>query len=163
MVQIITIWKLEKIKRYREKEDDKQDQKKRKTQINRNRYLSSTVCHNKNLKILRYGAQALEADIKSRRVKVIIVEDSLLHFPQIQILAIQLYLSNVNVQSSILKNTQYKFYLYPYNPEWTDSISNPIPSFSIKINDRYQEPITRPAPSYLAYKTYGPLEKSCLN
>ncbi|KAN0027549.1 hypothetical protein ACTFIU_010514 [Dictyostelium citrinum] len=58
---------------------------------------------------------------------------------------------------------QYKFYLYSFNPEWTDSISNPIPSFSIKINDKYQEPITRPAPSYLAYEKYGPFYWNNLN
>ncbi|KAM9987129.1 hypothetical protein ACTFIY_011529 [Dictyostelium cf. discoideum] len=51
---------------------------------------------------------------------------------------------------------QYKFYLYSYNSDWTDSIVNPIPSFTIKINGKYQEPITRSAPSYLTYKKYGP-------
>ncbi|KAM9990075.1 hypothetical protein ACTFIY_006135 [Dictyostelium cf. discoideum] len=47
--------------------------------------------------------------------------------------------------------------------DWTDSIVNPIPSFSIKINDKYQEPITRLAPTYLTYKKYGPFYWNNLN
>ncbi|KAM9983586.1 hypothetical protein ACTFIY_000324 [Dictyostelium cf. discoideum] len=58
---------------------------------------------------------------------------------------------------------QYKFYLYSYNSDWTDSIINPIPSFTIKINGKYQEPITRSAPSYLAYKKYGPFYWNNIN
>ncbi|KAM9961997.1 hypothetical protein ACTFIR_004876 [Dictyostelium discoideum] len=58
---------------------------------------------------------------------------------------------------------QYKFYLYSYNSDWTDSIVNPIPSFTIKINGKYQEPITRPAPSYLTYKKYGPFYWNNIN
>ncbi|KAM9960980.1 hypothetical protein ACTFIW_010147 [Dictyostelium discoideum] len=58
---------------------------------------------------------------------------------------------------------QYKFYLYSYNSNWTDSIVNPIPSFTIKINGKYQEPITRPAPSYLTYKKYGPFYWNNIN
>ncbi|KAM9961401.1 hypothetical protein ACTFIR_004246 [Dictyostelium discoideum] len=58
---------------------------------------------------------------------------------------------------------QYKFYLYSYNSDWTDSIVNPIPSFTIKINGKYQEPITRSAPSYLTYKKYGPFYWNNIN
>ncbi|KAN0043418.1 hypothetical protein ACTA71_011074 [Dictyostelium dimigraforme] len=58
---------------------------------------------------------------------------------------------------------QYKFYLYSYNSDWVDSIINPIPSFSIKINGKYQEPITRLAPTYLTYKKYGPFFWNNLN
>ncbi|KAM9953600.1 hypothetical protein ACTFIR_008686 [Dictyostelium discoideum] len=69
--------------------------------------------------------------------------------------------STVNI--SLAGPHQYKFYLYSYNSDWTDSIVNPIPSFSIKINDNYQEPITRLAPTYLTYKKYGPFYWNNLN
>ncbi|KAM9987486.1 hypothetical protein ACTFIZ_005208 [Dictyostelium cf. discoideum] len=69
--------------------------------------------------------------------------------------------STVNI--SLAGPHQYKFYLYSYNSDWTDSIVNPIPSFSIKINDKYQEPITRSAPTYLTYKKYGPFYWNNLN
>ncbi|KAM9999737.1 hypothetical protein ACTFIZ_008185 [Dictyostelium cf. discoideum] len=57
----------------------------------------------------------------------------------------------------------YKFYLHSYNSDWTDSIINPIPSFSIKINGKYQEPITRAAPTYLQSKIYGPFYWNNIN
>ncbi|KAM9983587.1 hypothetical protein ACTFIY_000325 [Dictyostelium cf. discoideum] len=69
-------------------------------------------------------------------------------------------LSTLNI--SLAGPHQYKFYLYSYNSDWTDSIINPIPSFTIKIN-KYQEPITRSAPSYLAYKKYGPFYWNNIN
>ncbi|KAM9941431.1 hypothetical protein ACTFIT_007974 [Dictyostelium discoideum] len=72
-----------------------------------------------------------------------------------------------NIPSTLNKSLagphQYKFYLYSYNPDWTDSIVNPIPSFTIKINGKYQEPITRSAPSYLTYKKYGPFYWNNIN
>ncbi|KAM9999722.1 hypothetical protein ACTFIZ_008183 [Dictyostelium cf. discoideum] len=57
----------------------------------------------------------------------------------------------------------YKFYLHSYNSDWTDSIINPIPLFSIKINGKYQEPITRAAPTYLQSKRYGPFYWNNIN
>ncbi|KAM9940836.1 hypothetical protein ACTFIT_007358 [Dictyostelium discoideum] len=57
----------------------------------------------------------------------------------------------------------YKFYLYSFNSDWTDSIINPTPLFSIKINGKYQEPITRSAPIYLQSKRYGPFYWNNIN
>ncbi|EAL72712.1 hypothetical protein DDB_G0270724 [Dictyostelium discoideum AX4] len=56
----------------------------------------------------------------------------------------------------------YKFYLYSFNSDWTGSIISPIPLFSIKINGKYQEPITR-APTYLQSKRYGPFYWNNIN
>ncbi|KAM9963151.1 hypothetical protein ACTFIW_006374 [Dictyostelium discoideum] len=63
--------------------------------------------------------------------------------------------STINI--TLPGNSQYKFYLYTYNPSFTgNSIFTSLPLYTIKVDGAYQEPFTRNTPQYQYYQKLGP-------